>query len=532
MDDMHDPRQAKALVRFQVIAPYLADDPPRGQRGPLRRKLARRVWTGPDGEPFTVSAGTIRKWVSRYRNKGLDGLLDAPRPRPGVQALTAEQVELVCQLKKDVPERSLDRIISIAEGMKKVEPGVLRRSTVHRVLKARGLSARKARVSDAKDLDRFEADAPNALWHSDLLVGPWLPDPDKPGKMRRAYLYAYLDDHSRLLLHGRFSFKGDLPALELVLRRALQKRGLCRRLYYDNAAVYRSRHMQQIVATLGVERIVYTRPYRPMGNGKIEALNRLIRSAFIAELKASQITTLDALNEAFLAWSDTWYNRRCHAETGQTPMERWHAGLERIRYVDDEDLRQAFLWKERRTPDKAGVFSLFGVRYQVGPEIARRRIEIRYDPEVLWEVEVWHDGEFVQRARPLQVLSQRRPRVAEAEPTTAGEDAEPSVDWLGHLVQQRQEEGFIEPSPRALADQARQRRDEADEAVLALLHDRLDAGVVESEAVRTWLASYGPLDPHQVAIVLDDLLDHGQRTDQHVTVILDAIHAEMRGGTP
>jgi hypothetical protein len=61
MDDMHDPRQARALARYQVIASYLADDPPRGQRGPLRRKLARRVWIGPDGEPFTVSAETIRK---------------------------------------------------------------------------------------------------------------------------------------------------------------------------------------------------------------------------------------------------------------------------------------------------------------------------------------------------------------------------------------------------------------------------------------------------------------------------------------
>ena len=39
-----------------------------------------------------------------------------------------------------------------------------------------------------------------------------------------------------------------------------------------------------------------------MGHGKIEALNRFIRSAFLAELKSSRVSTLDALNEAFLAW--------------------------------------------------------------------------------------------------------------------------------------------------------------------------------------------------------------------------------------
>ena len=529
MDEQQDPRMAWALVRYQVISPYLAADPPRGQRGPLRRQLAQRMWTGPDGEPFSVSAETIRRWVRRYRKKGLQGLMDQRRVRRGVQMLTDEQIELLCQLKKDVPERSLDRLIIIAESVGKVEPGVLRRSTVHRALQARGLSARKARVPDAQDLDRFEADAPNDLWQSDLLVGPWLPDPARPGKVRRAHLYAFLDDHSRLVLHGRFSFKENLPALELVFRRALQRHGLCRRVYYDNAQVYRSGHMKQIVATLGIHRIVFTQPGRPMGHGKIEALNRLIRSAFLAELKASKITTLDGLNEAFRAWLDTQYHRTVHSETGQTPHDRWRAGLERIRYVDDEELRQAFLWKERRTPDKSGVFSLLGVRYQVAAGLGRRHIEVRFDPEALHEVEVWRQGDFVQRARPLDVQAHRRPRAPSE--AVAEEDREPVVDYLGHMVQQwrKLDDG---PPPRDLADQLRVRRAEADAAVLELLCDRLTPDVVEPETVQAWLYTYGPMEPGGVTAALDHLLAQGHRTDQHVTITLDAVRALMRGGTP
>ena len=53
-----------------------------------------------------------------------------------------------------------------------------------------------------------------------------------------------------------------------------------------------SGHMKQIVATLGIHRIIYTQPYRPQGHGKIEALNKYIRNAFIAELKASSIRPL------------------------------------------------------------------------------------------------------------------------------------------------------------------------------------------------------------------------------------------------
>jgi len=529
--DEQDPRMAWALVRYQVISPYLAADPPRGQRGPLRRQLAERRWTDPDGEPFSVSDETIRRWIRGYRAHGLSGLMDRRRVRRGVQALTDAQIELLCQLKQDVPERSLDRLITIAESTGQVEPGVLRRSTVHRALQARGLSARKARVPDTQDLDRFEADAPNDLWQSDLLVGPWLPDPARPGKVRRAHLYAFMDDHSRLVLAGRFSFKENLPALELVFRRAIQRHGLCRRVYYDNAQVYRSGHMKQIVATLGIHRIVFTRPRRPMGHGKIEALNRLIRSAFLAELKASKITTLDALNEAFRAWLDTQYHRTVHSETGQTPHDRWRAGLDRVRYVDDEELRQAFLWKERRTPDKAGVFSLLGVRYQVAAGLGRRHIQVRFDPEALHEVEVWRQGDFVQRARPLDVQAHRRPRDRAAVPDAAEEDREPAVDWLGHVVRQWRSEGVDDTAPRRLAEQARARRAEADAAVLELLCDRLDVAVVDPETVQTWLDTYGPLDPERAAGALDQLLAQGHRADQHVTVTLDAIRTLIHGAT-
>ena len=198
---------AKAIARFQVISAYLAIDPPRGQRRQLLEHLASRVWRDVSGESWTVSAETIRVWIRRYRKSGLDGLADKARPQRGVQALTSEQIELVCRLKEEVPERSIERVIAIAEDLGLVPKGVLRRSTVHRVLQARGLSRRPVGRSETHDLDRFEAAAPNDLWQSDMLVGPWLPDPQRPGKTRRAYLYAFLDDHSRLLLHGRFSFK-------------------------------------------------------------------------------------------------------------------------------------------------------------------------------------------------------------------------------------------------------------------------------------------------------------------------------------
>jgi len=534
-DEIFDPRQRKALCRYEAISAYVAARPKRGQRKKLLEQLAARQWTDERGEPMEVTAETLRSWARRYRKWGIEGLMDQPRARRGVQALSAEQVELVCQLKREVPARSLDRVIEIAEAMKLVEPGLVRRSTLHRVLKAEGLSARDCRVPDLHDLDRYESLVPNGTWQSDMLVGPWLPDPERPGKMRRAYLYAFIDDNSRLLLHGRFSFKGDLPALELVFRRCLQKWGVPARVYYDNGQVYRSDHMKKIVATLGIHRIVFTQPYRPQGHGKVEALNRYVRSAFLAELAASpRIETLDALNEAFVAWTDERYNRRVHGETQQTPLDRWRGGIDRVRYADEEALRQAFLWREERTPDKTAIFSLFGARYQVSAKLARRRVEVRYDPEALEEVEVWHQGSFVERVRPFQLREHRRPRDPGLRPLTPATNPKgPATDWLGHLVEQRRQTGFVEPPPRQLAEQRARDRAEADQAIVALLCERLDDAVIDRDAIAAFLDRFGPFELERARAVLDRLHRAGLPKDIHITVVLDAIGDDaLQGDAP
>lgn len=521
-NDEPDRRHAMALVRYQLISPYLALNPPRGKRREMLEHLASQPATGPDGEPLKVEAETLRSWVRRYRRKGLPGLMDKPRPQRGVQVLTPQQVETVLALKREVPERSLDRILRIAEETGLIDKGVLRRSTLHRVLQREGLSRRPAPERDTADLDRFEALAPNDLWQSDMRTGPWLPDPDRPGKVRRTKLFSFLDDHSRKLLHGRFSFAEGLPELELVFRRSLQKYGKPKRVYYDNGKVYRAGHMRHIVATLGIHPVVFTQAYRPEGHGKVEAFNRLAKSAFVAEVKASKIRTLDELNEAFLAWMDLEYNRRVHSETGQTPDARWRAGIDRVQYADEAKMRLAFRWREQRTPDKTGLFSLFGTRYQVGPQCARRRVDVYFDPEALDEVEIHHDGQFIERCTPFEVSEHRRPKPKREQPAANAETEAPATaDWLAHLTDKRRQEGFVQPAGPSP-------REQQDDEVVELLREHLDPAVFDEPAVRDFLHRYGPFDPVQAGHVVADLIAAGQRADHHVDFYLEAI----RGAQP
>lgn len=522
-----------ALARYQVIAAYVALVPKRGGRRKLLEQLAERSWVGPDGEPFTVSAETIRTWARRYRRGGLEGLRDRAPAKPGALALTEEEVALFCDLKREVSARSLDRLIRIAEDLELVARGKVRRSTLHRALAANDLSARRVAERPRDDLDRFEAGFPNELWQSDMLEGPMLPDPAKKGAFRRAWLYTFLDDHSRMCLHGRFSFKGDLPALELVFRRSVQKFGKPVKVYYDNGAVYRSHHMKHIVASLGVHGILFTRVRRPMGHGKIEAFNRLITSAFLAEIAPAKLTTLDQLNEAWLAWSDGEYNVTDHGETGEPPRSRWRRGLAKIAFADEDKLRTAFLWTEKRTPDKSGIFSLFGTEYQVGPELAKKVVEVKYDPESLGQVEVWFGDRLIERAKPFVVQRHRRPlpppkskaAAAAEKPAPAAKKA--TANWLGYLVARRRAQNFVEPTPQALAEEAHTRRMELDASVVDVLAARLDPGVVDSPTIRTFLDRVGPWDPSRVTELLDLFLrDHPR--DSHIQVVLDALHAHLK----
>jgi putative transposase len=506
---MKDRETSRALLRFQAISAFLAKNPPRGQRGKMLEELASRPWTTESGETVKVTVETLRSWLRRWRRGGFEALRDRSRVR-GKGKLDEDLVEKACRLKREVPSRSIDQVISIMEEMGMAGPGKIRRSTLHRALRERGLSRRALPVFSDKDLDRFQADHGNDLWQSDMLVGPWLEDPARPGKNSRTYLYSFIDDASRLCLAGKFYFRGDLPALELVFKRALQRYGIPRAVYFDNAQVYRSVHIRQVCAELGIHRIIHTRPYRPMGHGKAEAFNHFVTSNFIAEVSASTLSTLDQLNEAFIVFLDLKYNRRRHAELGCTPLERWTADAAKIRYADEKQLQTAFLWREERTPDKCGVLQLHGVRYQVSSALAARRIQVRYDPEHLDQVDILRDGKFVERAQPLEIFRHRRPvPVVES----VQEDKKPT-DYLGFLLEKHHEK---------LRDEAAV---EGEREFLSLLASRIDPGVMDEEQSLAFYRRFGPLPLENVAAALDEILSR-QPADLHLTSYLEAIASRL-----
>ena len=263
--------------------------------------------------------------------------------------------------------------------------------------------------------------------------GPWLPDPSQPAKKRKAYLFCFLDDHSRLAPYAEFFFDEALPRMERVLKIAMLRRGVPKAIYVDNARVYAGNQFAAACASLGIQRI-HSKPYCPEGRGKQERFFETVRLQFMPEVAVSSVATLDELNQSFWAWLELIYHQAIHSETGQSPLERYQQGLADIRPADHDQLVQAFRWRETRKVRKDGRIELQGNSYQVDTAFIGRTLELRFDPFDLSSLELWFDGRCLGNAKVSVQNRQRHIQVeklATQPPTPPKPTASP--DYLALL---------------------------------------------------------------------------------------------------
>jgi putative transposase len=417
----HNGQEQVALHRWAVIAEAAGPKLTPAERGALARQIAALSHRHPDGSSRRYSRGTIDRWLRAWRKGGLDALKPSPRADTGVVRAHPELFAEAAALRLELPGRSAAQIASILyhrHGITVAERtvrGQLRRAGLHR----------EALAAEPKAYGRYEAARPNERWITDVLVGPWVPYPRREGSAR-ARLFLIVDDHSRLLVDGRFYSHENARACQDLLRRAITRRGLPEVFYADNGAPFSNAWLTRTCGVLGI-RLVHSKPYSPEGRGKQERLNRYIREAFLAEAVHHGIESLDALNDLFAAWAGQVANRRVHAETGQTPIGRFEAGGP-PRQASPDRLREAFRWSVTRRVTRTATVPLEGNAYAVDPALTGRRVELRYDPEDLTRIEVFLDGKPAGAATPFVT----RRHVHRAVPQAARPQAAPTgIDYLG-----------------------------------------------------------------------------------------------------
>jgi len=418
-----DPAEALALWRYHLIAEAL--DPRLGgrERGLLVRRIAAAEQVTPAGEPRQVSRNTLDRWIRAYRALGLAGLRDRPRSDQGSARLNPALLDEAIRLRLEVPARSaahISEIVSARHGVRIAE------RTLSEQLRRRGLT-RGELLRDGRTFGRYEADAPDERWIGDVLVGPFVPHPRAPGSVR-ARLFLLVDDHSRLLVHGRWTGNETLRAGQEVLHGAILRRGLPESLHVDNGSAYSGAELARSCAILGI-RLIHSRPYAPQGRGKQERLNRIIRERFLLEATTVGIASLDELNDRFTAWVERYLNVRVHTETGESPLARYARGAHRE--ANPELLRSAFLWSAQRRVSRTAGVSFEGNEYEVDAALVGRTVELRYRPEDLFAIEVWWGGRQVGWATPRRIARhvhrQAPPPPPEPAPATG-------IDYLGQVL--------------------------------------------------------------------------------------------------
>ncbi|MDQ5839805.1 MAG: DDE-type integrase/transposase/recombinase [Chloroflexota bacterium] len=378
-----------ALFRYQLIRDAADTSLTSRQRGPMVRALAAAEHTGPSGQSVRYSRETLDRWISAWQREGFDGL--KPRERAAGPVTPETVLSLAATLKLERPHRTAAQVRRIMAETLGDAPS---ESTLLRHFRTLDIPT----GTQAQATGRFEATRPNEIWVGDGLHGPRIGG-------RKTYLFAFLDDHSRLVTAARWAFAEDAVRLSAALRPALQTHGIPDSVYVDNGSAFVDASLARICARLGMK-LIHSRPYRPQGRGKIERFFNTVSSQFLSEITVidapvqttvpgtgpvgnpgedpdgTAITSLAELNALFTSWVQMVYHRTVHSTTGMTPLARWDAGWENRRpdRRDPDVIAEAFRWSVTRKVTKTATVSLQGNTYQVDPMLAGTRIELVYDP--------------------------------------------------------------------------------------------------------------------------------------------------------
>ena len=396
------------LFRLSVLGDLVHLAPGAPGIGDALRERAAKDYDIPGTLRRRVAAETIRGWLKAYRRGGFESLVPQKREDAGTsRAFEPAVVDLLCMLKEDKPDYSVNEVIAAARASGEIDAQIaLPSSTVHRVLSRAGLMKKTADAPTSKDHRRFEFGAAGQMWHSDVMHGPAIPLDDGRRK-RKAYLIAFIDDATRVIPYAAFAHSENTEAFLPIFKSAIERRGIPKRLFVDNGSAYRSQQLELCCAKLGTT-LIHARPYHPQAKAKIERWFRTCRRQLIRRLTESDTKSIDALNRRLWAYVEGEYHRAPHKGLGGlTPLDRWAQIAQDVRYPDaDLDIDELFLWEAKRKVKKDRTVSLHGVVYEVDAQLVDTTVTLRYEPSKQKRgapVQVYVDGNKVGDASVVDV---------------------------------------------------------------------------------------------------------------------------------
>lgn len=347
------------------------------------------------------SERTIRRYVQQARELGMIALVKKRRCDAGKsRTISPEIIKKALALLNENSKRSVPMLIELLKVNEtfNLEAEKIKVSTLYDHLKKAGYDFKiKNKEKPGKIYHSFEAEYPNQLWQGDARHGIPLPHPEKEGKVKMTYLFAWVDDFSRKITYAHYYWDEKLPRLEDCFRQAVLRWGKPEKCYCDNGSVYISHNFTFLVNSLGIRKIHHP-PYAAWCKGKIEAVMKRIKQ-FQNEAKMAGFKTIEELNATLHAWLDVEYNNKIHSSTGETPDNRFRNNfkLHPLKRITDLDsFNSLFLFREERTINKYGQIRFNNNFYKAHDLSVGEIVEIRYDPFDTEQVQLFHRGKFIR----------------------------------------------------------------------------------------------------------------------------------------
>jgi len=387
-----------AVFRFGIIADFVTGAKlHRGEKEHLLADKCARKWTIPYSTRTSIGRSTIRDWIASYQTGGrrLEALYPHGRSDRGKSRTIDDETaaNLVC-VRSEMPEATVGALITVMTQRQLISPGIrLNATNAWRFLHHNGLMPESQ--PPGVDRRKYEAELPNDIWQSDVMHGPQVLVNER---RRKAYLIAFIDDHSRLVPFGGFYLSENLAAFLDAFEKALLKRGLPRKLYVDNGSAFRSRQLEHVCASLAIA-LIHSTAYQPQGRGKIERFFRTVRTQLLPSV-GTEISLAD-LNQAFQRWLEQYHQRR-HSAIAQSPLQRYGSNMQCLRAAPD-DLKDHFRIVVRRTVARDRSVTIDGRLLEAPVALIGKRIDLFYHRDQPLRVEARLSGESYGMLQPVDL---------------------------------------------------------------------------------------------------------------------------------
>ncbi len=368
------------------------------------KKVSESPFTDEEGNQRRFTWRTISTWLYRYKVAGVTSMSPKKRSDKGLT-------------RKISPEELLEALNQVLPLFQK--KGRWRKSALYRAMIEKGLVNKNALApttfyrflrdyellkpeEECKSKLRmaFAMQYANQLWQADTLFGPHMKDDS--GRMVQSKLIAFIDDASRLIVHGEF-YPGETSShLVSSLRAAFYKRGIPEGLYVDNGSIYVGQELTMVCARVGC--ILRHTPVRDgAAKGKIERFFRTVRESFLS--RNLDLSSFTLLNRQFHTWVEENYNAAIHSAIGMKPIDRFALDNKRIRFLPPDSVTdELFFCQETRKVKKDNTFSFDGRRFEAPVTLHNSEIEIRFDRLKKESVVVYYKGQRMGAARSLNLI--------------------------------------------------------------------------------------------------------------------------------